>query len=140
MSFDSQFQRILGVRFFVGESQQAIDHVSSHGGLVVVPAAPALKNLPVDVAYREALLGADFAITDMVNGRHGSQGEPAGALIAQDLGDSGPERLRRFAFVLTHDYDTVMGAARSMMRRITSTSGYPLVASAASGPSLDGAA
>ena len=66
MSFDSQFQRILGVRFFVGESQQAIDHVSSHGGLVVVPAAPALKNLPVDVAYREALLGADFAITDSV--------------------------------------------------------------------------
>ena len=63
-----------------------------------------------------------------------------GALVAQDLGDSGPERLRRFAFVLTHDYDTVMGAARSMMSRITSTSGYPLVASAASGPSLDGAA
>jgi hypothetical protein len=34
------------------------------GGLVVVPAAPALKNLAVDKGYREALLGADFAIAD----------------------------------------------------------------------------
>ncbi len=30
----------------------------------VVPAAPALKNLANDMRYREALLGADFAIAD----------------------------------------------------------------------------
>jgi N-acetylglucosaminyldiphosphoundecaprenol N-acetyl-beta-D-mannosaminyltransferase len=59
-----QFQQILGVRFFVGDAQGAIDAVSRHGGLVVVPAAPALKNLAVDKGYREALLGADFAIAD----------------------------------------------------------------------------
>jgi len=59
-----RFQQILGVRFFVGDAQGAIDVVSQRGGLVVVPAAPALKNLAVDKGYREALLGADFAIAD----------------------------------------------------------------------------
>jgi len=60
----SRFQQILGVRFFVGDAQGAISEVSRKGGLVVVPAAPALKNLAVDKGYREALLGADFAIAD----------------------------------------------------------------------------
>ncbi len=59
-----RFQQILGVRFFVGDAQGAIAEVSQNGGLVVVPAAPALKNLAVDKGYREALLGADFAIAD----------------------------------------------------------------------------
>jgi N-acetylglucosaminyldiphosphoundecaprenol N-acetyl-beta-D-mannosaminyltransferase len=36
----------------------------SGGGLLVVPAAPALKNLANDPAYREALQGADLVITD----------------------------------------------------------------------------
>ena len=36
----------------------------SSGGLLVVPAAPALKNLANDAAYREALQGADLVITD----------------------------------------------------------------------------
>jgi len=64
MQSDSRFQQILGVRFFVGDAQGAIDEVSKSGGLVVVPAAPALKNLAADKGYREALLGADFAIAD----------------------------------------------------------------------------
>jgi UDP-N-acetyl-D-mannosaminuronic acid transferase (WecB/TagA/CpsF family) len=64
MNSDSRFQQILGVRFFVGDAQGAISEVSRRGGLVVVPAAPALKNLAVDKGYREALLGADFAIAD----------------------------------------------------------------------------
>lgn len=34
------------------------------GGLLVVPAAPALKNIPDDLAYRKALQGADVVITD----------------------------------------------------------------------------
>lgn len=63
-SLPARFQRILGVRFFVGTAQGAIDEVSRQGGLVVVPAAPALKNLARDQQYREALLGADFAIAD----------------------------------------------------------------------------
>jgi len=59
-----RFQQILGVRFIVGDAHDAIDQVSREGGLVVVPAAPALKNLTQDRRYREALLGADFAIAD----------------------------------------------------------------------------
>lgn len=34
------------------------------GGLLVVPAAPALSNLPEDEAYRQALVEADLAIAD----------------------------------------------------------------------------
>jgi N-acetylglucosaminyldiphosphoundecaprenol N-acetyl-beta-D-mannosaminyltransferase len=64
MSSAPRFQQILGVRFFVGDARGAIEEVSQRGGLVVVPAAPALKNLTVDKGYREALLGADFAIAD----------------------------------------------------------------------------
>jgi UDP-N-acetyl-D-mannosaminuronic acid transferase (WecB/TagA/CpsF family) len=59
-----RFQQILGIRFFVGSAHDAIDQISSAGGLVVVPAAPALKNLAHDKRYRDALLGADFAIAD----------------------------------------------------------------------------
>jgi len=64
MQTDSRFQQILGVRFFVGDAQGAIAEVSRDGGLVVVPAAPAMKNLAADKGYREALLGANFAIAD----------------------------------------------------------------------------
>jgi UDP-N-acetyl-D-mannosaminuronic acid transferase (WecB/TagA/CpsF family) len=61
-----RFQQILGIRFIVASPQQAIDQISRDGGLIVVPAAPALKNLPHDKRYRDALLGADFAIADSV--------------------------------------------------------------------------
>jgi UDP-N-acetyl-D-mannosaminuronic acid transferase (WecB/TagA/CpsF family) len=64
MSEQARFQRILGVRFFVGSVDEAIEEITRSGGVVVVPAAPALKNLTHDVRYREALLGADFAIAD----------------------------------------------------------------------------
>jgi DICT domain-containing protein len=43
----------------------------------------------------------------------------SGALIARDLGDKGPDQDRRFEFVVTHDRDLVLGAARSLMSRIT---------------------
>lgn len=64
MSESVRFQQILGIRFFVGRAQDAIDEISQKGGLVVVPAAPALWRLEGDTQYREALLGADFAIAD----------------------------------------------------------------------------
>ena len=65
-SFHDRYQMILGVRFFIGTAQEAINEISREGGLVIVPAAPALKNLPRDKGYREALLGADFALADSV--------------------------------------------------------------------------
>jgi UDP-N-acetyl-D-mannosaminuronic acid transferase (WecB/TagA/CpsF family) len=54
---------ILGVDFFSGTVEEAAARMEG-GGLLVVPAAPALKNMTHDRAYREALLGADLAITD----------------------------------------------------------------------------
>lgn len=59
----AQFRQILGIQFFVGDADEAIARISS-GGLLVVPAAPALKNLAHDPAYREALQGADLVIAD----------------------------------------------------------------------------
>jgi UDP-N-acetyl-D-mannosaminuronic acid transferase (WecB/TagA/CpsF family) len=58
-----RFQRILGVDFFCGTARQTIDRMKQ-GGLLVVPAAPALKDLPENRDYRDALLNADLAITD----------------------------------------------------------------------------
>ena len=60
---NGDFRRILGVDFFCGSAQDAIARMS-YGGLLVVPAAPALKDLATDQDYREALLNAELAITD----------------------------------------------------------------------------
>jgi exopolysaccharide biosynthesis WecB/TagA/CpsF family protein len=59
----AQFRQILGIRFFVGSAEEAIDRIRG-GGLLVVPAAPALKNLAEDRDYREALQRADLVIAD----------------------------------------------------------------------------
>ena len=55
--------RILGIDFFDGSAHDAIARMR-RGGLLVVPAAPALKDLDRDADYRESLLHADLAITD----------------------------------------------------------------------------
>jgi UDP-N-acetyl-D-mannosaminuronic acid transferase (WecB/TagA/CpsF family) len=60
---DRRYRRILGIEFFGGTASEAIAKMRS-GGLLVVPAAPALKDLGTDRDYREALLNADLAITD----------------------------------------------------------------------------
>ena len=57
------YQRILGIRFFVGDAEAAVE-IGLAGGLVVVPAAPALVELRTNESYREALLNADLVITD----------------------------------------------------------------------------
>src|SRR3978361_1736944 len=54
---------ILGIPFFQGSAAEAVDRMSG-GGLLVVPAAPALKDIGTDAGYREALLNADLAIAD----------------------------------------------------------------------------
>ena len=51
------------MRFFVGDAPEAVE-IGARGGLVVVPAAPALLELKHDRDYRRALLEADLAITD----------------------------------------------------------------------------
>jgi EAL domain-containing protein (putative c-di-GMP-specific phosphodiesterase class I) len=42
----------------------------------------------------------------------------AGALIARDLGDDGLDHDRRFQFIVTHNRELVLAAARSLMSRI----------------------
>ena len=58
-----QTHRILGIDFFDGTAKSAVD-IMRKGGLLVVPAAPALKELERNPGYRESLLNADLAITD----------------------------------------------------------------------------
>jgi N-acetylglucosaminyldiphosphoundecaprenol N-acetyl-beta-D-mannosaminyltransferase len=58
-------QQILGVRFFVGSVSEIVEKISRTGGVVVVPAAPAMVRLRYqNEQYRRALADADFAIAD----------------------------------------------------------------------------
>lgn len=63
MSRDREYRQILGIRFYVGGLRGALDRMAN-GGLIVVPAAPALKELASNPGYRDALLNADVVITD----------------------------------------------------------------------------
>jgi UDP-N-acetyl-D-mannosaminuronic acid transferase (WecB/TagA/CpsF family) len=58
-----KFRTILGVRFYIADLEGLLDLVPG-GGLIVVPSAPVMVRLADDPAHREALEGADFAITD----------------------------------------------------------------------------
>ncbi|HXS12874.1 MAG TPA: WecB/TagA/CpsF family glycosyltransferase [Acidobacteriaceae bacterium] len=58
-----EFVTILGVRFFGGTVGAAVERMQ-RGGLLVVPAAPALKDIDCNAAYRDALLNADLCIPD----------------------------------------------------------------------------
>ena len=62
-SAEGDQRTILGIHFFIGTAAQAVERMKS-GGLLVVPAAPALKDLETKAAYREALVNADLAIAD----------------------------------------------------------------------------
>jgi N-acetylglucosaminyldiphosphoundecaprenol N-acetyl-beta-D-mannosaminyltransferase len=59
----AHYRQILGVRFFAGSASAAV-LAGMRGGLVAVPAAPLLIDLPHDAATRAALLNADLVITD----------------------------------------------------------------------------
>ena len=56
-------ETVLGVYFFNGDAHAAVGRMLE-GGLLVVPAAPALKDLQTQPAYRQALLEADLVIPD----------------------------------------------------------------------------
>jgi EAL domain-containing protein (putative c-di-GMP-specific phosphodiesterase class I) len=47
----------------------------------------------------------------------------AAAFVARDLGDSGPDHLRRFDFIMTHDRELVIAATRALMVRLADESG-----------------
>lgn len=55
--------KILGIDFYNGSVQGVVDKLKS-GGLLVVPAAPALINIKEDQVYYSSLLNADVVIPD----------------------------------------------------------------------------
>src|SRR5437660_2324905 len=57
-------EQILGIKFFNGTVDEAVDVMSTSGGLLVVPAAPALVKICDDEGYRRAVTSADMAIAD----------------------------------------------------------------------------
>jgi UDP-N-acetyl-D-mannosaminuronic acid transferase (WecB/TagA/CpsF family) len=59
----SSNRTILGVDFFQGTVGQAVNRMKD-GGLLVVPAAPALKDIDTREGYRRALLNADLVLAD----------------------------------------------------------------------------
>lgn len=61
---DGSFTTILGIRFFDGSARDAVEIMVENGGLLVVPAAPALKDISTNRGYREALLNSELCITD----------------------------------------------------------------------------
>jgi N-acetylglucosaminyldiphosphoundecaprenol N-acetyl-beta-D-mannosaminyltransferase len=56
-------RQILGINFYVGDAQGAVGRMAQ-GGLLVVPAAPALKDVASNAMYREALVNSDMALAD----------------------------------------------------------------------------
>jgi len=59
-----QTVQILGLHFLNGSAQGAVHCVSETGGVLVVPAAPAMVRLRSDEIYRKAMQSADYAIAD----------------------------------------------------------------------------
>lgn len=63
MTEKDEFRQILGLKFYVGDLEGALQRMAG-GGLLVVPSAPSFKEIARQKAYRDAVLAADLAITD----------------------------------------------------------------------------
>jgi len=57
-------QRILGIRFFNGDVDEALAFMFRQGGLLVAPSGTCFARLRRDPPYREAMTRADLAIPD----------------------------------------------------------------------------
>lgn len=62
MSFQSV--QILGIKFYNGFVKGVFDFLNEKGGLLTVPAAPALVTIKEDKAYYDSLLQSDIVIPD----------------------------------------------------------------------------
>lgn len=72
---------------------------------------PGLRGAPIDA---DDPLAGEWSV--VVLGPHF-----AGALVAKDLCDTGPDRERRFDFAIVYDRGLVIAAARTLLSRITPT-------------------
>lgn len=57
-------ERLLGIPFFTGTLDEAVEQHVRDGGYLVIPAAPALIKLNYDEEYRGAMQNADLALVD----------------------------------------------------------------------------
>ena len=57
-------ERILGVSFFNGSVRDAVERARQTGGLIAIPASPALLKLKYEEEYRLALQRADLVLAD----------------------------------------------------------------------------
>jgi EAL domain-containing protein (putative c-di-GMP-specific phosphodiesterase class I) len=98
---------------FTGHTARRFTRIAGRSPLVAALGA-GLSEEPVR-GVRGAGLSADDPLRGewnvLVVGPH-----TAAALVARDLGDTGPERDRRFAFAITHNRELVVQAARSLLR------------------------
>jgi N-acetylglucosaminyldiphosphoundecaprenol N-acetyl-beta-D-mannosaminyltransferase len=58
------FQQILGIRFFDGEPDQAVEMMLRNGGFLIAPSGTCFSRLRRDVDYRNAVTRSDIAIPD----------------------------------------------------------------------------
>lgn len=60
----SSAESVLGISFFTGTVDEAVERHGRNGGYLVIPAAPALMKLRYDEEYRRAMQNADLALAD----------------------------------------------------------------------------
>src|SRR5437667_286232 len=64
LTVPSTHERILGVSFFSGSVRDAVERARHAGGLIAIPASPALLKLKYDEEYRLVLQRADLVLAD----------------------------------------------------------------------------
>src|SRR6266481_6181852 len=57
-------RRILGIKFFNGDVDEAVALMGRHGGFLVAPSGTCFGRLRDDEPYRRAMVAADLAIAD----------------------------------------------------------------------------
>ena len=103
------------VEQFTSATKRRYEKLGSHCPLVGalgigMPTDPAVGVRGANLSQDDALAGE---WTVVVVGSH-----YAGALIAKDCGDAGPEIDRRFEFLVSHDRALVLDAARSLLSKL----------------------
>src|SRR5438128_4760340 len=56
--------QILGIRFFIGDVDEAVALMFERGGFLIAPSGTCFARLREDERYRRAVLAADLAIAD----------------------------------------------------------------------------
>jgi exopolysaccharide biosynthesis WecB/TagA/CpsF family protein len=57
-------RQILGIKFFNGDVDEAVEFMERHGGYLVAPSGTCFARLREDEPYRQAMLSADLVIAD----------------------------------------------------------------------------